>query len=232
MKYIKTDIEYEPKITGSPNGVYAVEIKDKKSFKSQDEKDYFNNFIKENRQDITRLYEDSFVKIDNKMISEIIYFPSYKRTKDIDVVLYCPYQNGFKLLISEKAFEIIRKYKTPILNIIPSKIDSFEKRYFMIGFPMIVNKMIDFEKSRFYDSGIEQEITYDNYENYAEINFNRTALSIHLSKSYDYDIINLQGEGLYFSENLTMELEENRIIGFVRKKSILYNDVENKSPNR
>lgn len=90
MKYFKTDTEFEPKITGSPNGVYAVEIKEKKSFKSKAEKDYFKDFIAKNMKDIQRVCEDNFVKIDNKKISDIIYFPSYKKIKELDVIQYYP----------------------------------------------------------------------------------------------------------------------------------------------
>lgn len=130
---------------------------------------------------------------------------------------------GFHLLISEKTFQIIKKYKTPILNILPSKIDTFAKKYFMIGFPMIENKSIDLKKSTFYDLELKQELTYKNYKDYSEINFSRNPLNIHLTKYYDYDIINLQGEGLYFSDKLTNELEEHGITGLIRKKSILHN---------
>jgi len=35
MKYIEIDVEYEPAITGSPNGIYAVEMKGEKSFRSK-----------------------------------------------------------------------------------------------------------------------------------------------------------------------------------------------------
>ena len=226
MKYIKTDTEYEPKITGSPNGVYAVEIKEKKSFKSKEEKDYFNQFVEKNSEDIKRVCEQNFVKIDNKRISEIIYFPSYKRAKDIDVVKYCPHQMGFQLLVSEKAYEILKKYRTPAYSIIPSKIETFDKKYFMIGFPMIENKTIDLKKSSFYDSKLGKEITYKNYNDYAEINFSRYPLETYLTEFYNYDIINLQAEGMYFSENLITELENSGIIGFVRKKSILYHETE------
>ena len=226
MKYIKIDIEYEPRITGSPNGVYAVEIKERKSFKSKKEEEYFNEFIDKNMEDIKRVCEQNFEIIDNNRISEIIYFPSYKRAKGIDVVKYCPHQMGFQLLVSEKAFEILNKYRTPAYSIIPSKIETFEKKYFMIGFPMIENNSIDLDKSKFYDHDLEKEITYKNYADYAEINFSRYPLETFLLEVYNYDIINLQGEGIYFSENLIIELENNGIIGFVRKKSILYNEIE------
>ncbi|MRX64714.1 hypothetical protein [Maribacter luteus] len=226
MKYIKTDTEYEPKITGSPNGVYSVEIKEKKSFKSKGERNYFNEFVKKNNEDIRRVYEQNFVKIDNKRITEIIYFPSYKKAKNIDVVQYRPFQMGFQLLISEKAYEILKKYRIPAYNIIPSKIETFDKKYFMIGFSMIENKNIDFNKSKFYDFKLEKEIVYKNNNDYAEINFSRYPLETYLKERYNYDIINLQGEGIYFSEDLITALEKNGIIGFVRKKSILYNETE------
>ncbi|MDR1238596.1 MAG: hypothetical protein LBK27_00620 [Treponema sp.] len=38
MKYLEIDTETEPKITGSNNGVYSIEIKDKKSFVNNEEK--------------------------------------------------------------------------------------------------------------------------------------------------------------------------------------------------
>ncbi|MDO7138818.1 hypothetical protein [Algibacter lectus] len=226
MRYIKTETEYEPKITGSPNGVYTVEIKEKKSFISKDEKDYFNEFIDKNSEDIKRVCEQDFVKIDNKRISEIIYFPSYKRAKEIDVVRYCPHQMGFQLLVSEKVYEIFKKHRIPDYNVIPSKIETFEKNYFILGFPMIENRFIDFNKSKFYDFKLQKKITYKNYNDYAELNFSRYPLETYLTENYNYDIINLQAEGMYFSESLLTELENNGIIGFVRKKAILYNETE------
>ena len=133
---------------------------------------------------------------------------------------------GFQILVSEKAYGIIRKYRTPDYSIIPSRIETFDKKYFMIGFPMIEDKTIDLKKSTFYDIELEKEISYESYDAYAEINFSRHPLETYLTEVYDYDIINLQGEGMYFSETLITELEKNEIIGFVRKNSILYNEIK------
>jgi len=226
MKYIEIDVEYEPAITGSPNGIYAVEMKGEKSFRSKKEMVFFNEFIDANMENLQRVCDQNFVAIDEKNISKITYFPSYKRTKDIDVVNYSPHQMGFQFLLSEKAFKIIIKYKTPKLNVIPAKIETFDKKYYMIGFPMIENEMIDFKLSTFYDHDLEKEVTYKNFKDYNQINFSRNALNIHLKKSYNYDIIHLQGEGVYFSKSIIAEIKANELIGFLIRKSMLHNETE------
>ncbi|WP_235299760.1 hypothetical protein [Portibacter marinus] len=222
-RYSKIVAEHEPQITGSPNGVYAVELVDNKSFVTKEEEDIFKLYVSRNHENIQRVCEDSFVNLDNQKISQITYYPAYKSIKEIDVIQYSPYYLGFQLLVSQRLFRILASFNLPNLNKLKSKITNFNSNYFLIGFPMIENKNIDFKRSIFFDYGRNEKKIYKNYQQYSELNFTRIPHEIYLTKQYNYDVINIQGEGLFLSENLIAEIEKHKISGIIEKKSILHN---------
>ncbi|EAN4375929.1 hypothetical protein EG747_22025, partial [Salmonella enterica] len=60
MKYKKIRVSYDTEVTGNVNGVYSVEIKDRLSFKSKEDKKYFEGFFLKNSKDYNRVMIDDF----------------------------------------------------------------------------------------------------------------------------------------------------------------------------
>ncbi|HFW5461109.1 TPA: hypothetical protein ACIBY6_003334, partial [Salmonella enterica subsp. enterica serovar Typhi] len=60
MKYKKIRVSYDTEVTGNVNGVYSVEIKDSLSFKSKEDKKYFEGFFLKNSKDYNRVMIDAF----------------------------------------------------------------------------------------------------------------------------------------------------------------------------
>ncbi|EEB0531255.1 hypothetical protein DKA17_20310, partial [Salmonella enterica subsp. enterica serovar Typhi] len=85
MKYKKIRVSYDTEVTGNVNGVYSVEIKDSLSFKSKEDKKYFEGFFLKNSKDYNRVMIDDFKCIDVNKIQEICFFPVRKKIKEIDM---------------------------------------------------------------------------------------------------------------------------------------------------
>ncbi|EFN3203881.1 hypothetical protein HKE68_003323, partial [Salmonella enterica subsp. enterica serovar Typhi] len=71
MKYKKIRVSYDTEVTGNVNGVYSVEIKDSLSFKSKEDKKYFEGFFLKNSKDYNRVMIDDFKCNDVNKIQEI-----------------------------------------------------------------------------------------------------------------------------------------------------------------
>ena len=220
IKYFLTNSTYENAITGiSKNWLHAVEINKKQSFKNDNEKKYFYDVI-ENAWKIN----NGFCKFDNDKISEITFFPKFKKIKQIDIIRQSPVQIGLNFIISKRTLDILKSFKLPECNIIPVKIDTFCDDYFLIGFSAIEPSTIDFSKSVFSDN--EKNFKFNSFEEWDEINYSKKSpVELFLGNIYGYDIINIRMvDGLYFSEKLVETLEDNKIIGFkINKERLLMN---------
>lgn len=197
MKYIRVKVSRDSKVTGSRSGGAAVEIKERESYKNNDKK-YYNDFFKLNRQNRNRTYLNSFEILDTTNVNKITYFPTEKNIKEIDVISYQPYEIGYLMIINVKVLNIFNQFNLPEYNNLPVKIKNFQENYFLIGLPFIQKAEVDLFKSIFYDLELKQEVKFKSYEKYMEVNLDICAKEIFLRNAYDYDIINLQSEGLFF----------------------------------
>ena len=214
MKFYNIDINLDPKITGRRNGSFAVEIK-KNSFEKDEHKEYFNSFFDSNSNDIKRVRIETFQQFDLKNCPNVIYFPMTKSIKKLDFMYYAPYELGIDFLISEKVADIISAYKLPIHNKIPVKIDTFDEKYFLIGFPVWSSKVLDFQKSTFYyqDRDVFSFSNYEDYENFDSEYGDTTKIDLYLKEKIEYDIISID-EAIFFSEKIVEELKENNATGY------------------
>jgi hypothetical protein len=220
MKYLKITPETDTKITGSPNGVYSVEIK-KNSFASDAERKYFEEFQKAKEKQPSTIYYPDFLTIDSNKISEITYFPSFKRAKEIDVIQYCPNQLGFQLMLSEKLYNMISVCRLPKHNAIRCRIDTFSQCYFLLGFPIISSEAIDFEKSFFLDQINHKIMQFPDHIAYNEANYIGFVKEIHLKTNLPYDLINIKG-GLFLVESIYTEIQNHKFIGLNALNSFLF----------
>lgn len=201
----------EPSIIGVNNGVYQVELNDKKSFLNKEEKKYFESYFNGN---FNSFIIENFKKNDSQKITELLYFP-IKKAKETDFVRFSPNEMGLNFLASQKALNIIEQFLLPDYIKIPAKINGFKNDYYTIGFPIVTNDIINFPKSKFYHRIKKMELDNLSFEDYKKVSgaLVKTLTLELVNTNYKKDILNLQGQGLFFSNLLISKLQENNIIG-------------------
>ena len=118
-------------------------------------------------------------------------------------------------IISERAYEILAKYRLPIHNKIPAKIATFSQDYFLVGFPTLLANTFDFDKSIFYNE--EGKVTFRDVNDYENAAYNRHMAIpslLYLNIQMEYDVIKTR-KGLFFAQSLVEELEKEAITGYV-----------------
>ena len=134
------------------------------------------------------------------------------------------FANHFCLtIISERAYEILAKYRLPIHNKIPAKIATFSQDYFLVGFPTLLANTFDFDKSIFYNE--EGKVTFRDVNDYENAAYNRHMAIpslLYLNIQMEYDVIKTR-KGLFFAQSLVEELEKEAITGYVIENGILEN---------
>lgn len=226
MKYYNIDVETGLNITGSRNGVYSVEIKDKYSFASVEDKNVWKNYSSENRKNKTRILLNNYVPLDNSLLSDsITFFPIGKKIKQLDFMAFGPYEHGLQFLITQRVYEIISKYRLPIHNRIPAKIDTFKQDYYLVGFPLLAKDAYDFEKSTFFDYKNGTPVKFQNVEDYETADYERITASaqrLYLNKKLEYDVIKTT-KGVFFLSEIIKEFEKENITGYRIIEGILEN---------
>ncbi|WP_235657833.1 hypothetical protein [Salmonella enterica] len=109
---------------------------------------------------------------------------------------FCPFKLGLDFLISKKLFDIMNNFNLPPVNKIPTRINTFNTEYFLIGFPMIPQERIDLNKSIFFDTKKRSEFNLKSYdafintdfllnpEKYIQMYFTMLILSVFRGKGY------------------------------------------------
>jgi hypothetical protein len=201
MKFYNVDIETEPKITGSRNGIYSVEIKDKHSFTSIEDKNIWRNYCSENRKNKIRVLLNNYVPLDNSLLNDsITFFPRGKKIEQLDFMAYAPYVQGIQFLVTPRVYAIISKYRLPIHNKILAKIDTFNQNYYLIGFPMLAKDAYNFTKSTFWDYKSGTQVKFKDVEDYETADYERltsSAQKLYLNEKIEYDIIKTT-KGVFF----------------------------------
>lgn len=209
----------EPSVIGVNNGVYQVELDEKKSFLNRDEKKYYESYFNGN---FNSFILENFKTIDNNKITELLYFP-LKKAKETDFVRFSPNEMGLNFLISQNVADIFEKFSITNYVKIPTKVSGFSKSYYAVGFPIVTEKSIDFYNSKFYHIIKKNLFTNLSFEDYKKISGTLVKASeIKLVENRSLsDIVNLQGQGLFFSDALISELNNNDIIGIEVGNTIL-----------
>lgn len=226
MKYYRIDTERDPSITGSKNGVYSVEIKDKYSYLSIEDKKNWENYCSLNRKERNRVMFDSYIPIDDSKIKDyIVFFPVGKKVKLLDFMAFAPFEHGIQFLVSQRIYSIFSKFRLPVHNKVPAKINGFEEPYFLIGFPMLKRDAFDFKHSVFMDYTNGIKVAFGNAQEYETLNMTGAYIvpqKIVLKDKLSLDIIETI-EGTFFSSELIKELEKEKITGYKIKEGILEN---------
>ncbi|ECP2507212.1 hypothetical protein FY562_24100, partial [Salmonella enterica] len=180
---------------------------------SKEDKKYFEGFFLKNSKDYNRVMIDDFKCIDVNKIQEICFFPVRKKIKEIDMIDFCPFKLGLDFLISKKLFDIMNNFNLPPVNKIPTRINTFNTEYFLIGFPMIPQERIDLNKSIFFDTKKRSEFNLKSYDAFINTDFSVKPRKIYPDVFYDVDAIGFQGKGLFFSNRLIDAIQDAGIVG-------------------
>ena len=222
MNYLRIRTENDPKVTGRRNGGCAVE-QNKNSFANKKIEKEFKEFFIANIKNIERTRWGSYAIYEPPQDFGITYFPKTKSVKELDIMNYSEELFDISFLISERAYEILAKYRLPIHNKIPAKIATFSQDYFLVGFPTLLANTFDFDKSIFYNE--EGKVTFRDVNDYENAAYNRHMAIpslLYLNIQMEYDVIKTR-KGLFFAQSLVEELEKEAITGYVIENGILEN---------
>ncbi|GIM57753.1 hypothetical protein [Capnocytophaga canimorsus] len=141
-KYLEIKTDYEPKITGKRDGDSAV----KQKFETKEKEDEFEDFFYDIYENRSKISLENFQIFDIQLDAPITYIPKTKSIKKLDFMSYGRYQFGLDYLVSERVITILEKYKLPaVYHKLPAQIETFEEKYYLIGFPMISDEECDFD---------------------------------------------------------------------------------------
>ena len=222
MNYLRIRTENDPKVTGRRNGGCAVE-QNKNSFTNKKIEKEFKEFFIANIKNIERTRWGSYAIYELPQDFGLTYFPKTKSVKELDIMNYSEELFDISFLISERAYEILAKYRLPIHNKIPAKIATFSQDYFLVGFPTLLANTFDFNKSIFYNK--EGKVTFRDVNDYENAAYNRQMAIpslLYLNIQMEYDVIKTR-KGLFFAQSLVKELEKEAITGYVIENGILEN---------
>lgn len=226
MEYYNIDYDKETKLTGSRNGVYSVEIKDKYSFASLKDKKNWENYCAENRKNWERILFNNYALLDTSLLSSpITFFLVGKRVKQLDFMAHCPYVRGMQFLATQKVYNILSKHRLPLHNKIPAKIDTFNQNYYFIGFPMLEQSAFDFGRSLFFDYSKDKEFVFRTFENYRNADDqvgSYMPVKLILKEKLIYDVIKTV-EGVFFSSKIIEEFKNENVTGYRIREGILEN---------
>lgn len=158
----------------------------------------------------------------------IFQYAFSKRAKLTDLISSVYLNMRCGLLVSERLLEILKKFSLPDHQIIEGTINANGKRvtYYYVHFRCDQNEILDFSKTEFlkYDPWTKttSEVEISSYSDYKEKIRGIGLTTINASKLYlescSLDLYSLiyAWRGIFISERLYKELEENAISGFER----------------
>jgi hypothetical protein len=211
--YKSVSTSSDPKEIGVNNGIYQVELLEKKSFVSNDEKKYYEEYFNGN---VKSFLLDDFKKIKKDKLSLLTYYP-LKKAKETDFISFSPNEMGLNFIVSERVMDIFESFNLYEYIKIPTKIEGFKSKFYTIGFPMIEIEKIDFNKSVFIDWKNNENILINSLNEFMHQKFETRALKtqkLFLKEKLNSVILYIQSEGLFFSNKLIEKLENENVTGF------------------
>lgn len=227
--YKKVEISREPKVTGIRDGSFQVESKWIKSFRNKEERKYYC--------DVLNAFYDQYrfdrfpIRIDTEQLHlPITFYADKKSVKETDFVAFAFYVRAIQLMVSEVTLHHIKSFHLPSTielecRIFSKKPETFQGKYFLLGFPYIDNHLVDYAKSSFdylhpamgcigewreMPSVISQEEYFDfKFRDESGVPTLTRPKHIVLKGNDEFDVINTRFHGLFFSQNLIDELQES-----------------------
>ena len=207
MEYYKIEKDYSPHITGKRDGGYAVEIRDKTSFCSDLDKklwkDFFTQDIKNGKE---RCSWGAYAIFDSQLLNAPFrLYLTGRRVKQLDFMTFAPYVRALQFLVSDN-------------------IDTFEQKYYLLGFPTVGFDYYNFSKCTFYNYISGKQETFESKDIYSQlfINGRVETILIKLNTKFEVDIINVLG-ATFFSSDIIEIFEREKITGYIKCKERLEN---------
>lgn len=222
MKYYKISISCEPSIIGINDAGAQVEIltkPEKHSFINENERQYYNNFVEENKKELSRAYIDNFALIEPSKIQMIHASKTRKKVKEVDIMNYRIYVRGFDFVISQRFLDAIEKHKLSDFNKIKVVVEGFDTVYYLVGFPIVSPQRFDFVKSVFYDAFSNKKKVFKNYEAYDNYDGFLDPKKVVLNGVFECHILSIP-DGVFFSEKLVNEIEKMDLKAFEVNRNI------------
>ena len=221
-RYFRVCPSIESSVTGIMDGVTnQVEIRLKKtqcSFANTADKNYLMEYCRHLWEGRFNTGIQDFPIIDVSKLEQIVYYKTKKRVKETDFISNMT-DNSFGMLdfiVSKETKNVIEQFKLPLHSEIQVSIPEFStaKSYYLLAFPCIPFKQIDYTKSIIIDSMSRERLIFNSFEKYKNREHKFTEMDqIFLAKKYDFDILKVSTVGLFFSERLINYLKEAKITG-------------------
>ena len=222
MKYYKIEDESNPQITGT-RVTYSVEIKDRHSFESNEVKNIWRDYFDGNIDDWSRTRPETFVQLDASLVAnKVKYFPIGKKVKQLDIVNDCPHLNGIQLLVNQRTYDIISRFRLSIHNKIPVRIDTFDDQYYLFGVPSHRQNDYDYSQSVFVYESTGKDVIFKNVDGFNSAKEIPDCKEVKLLQYIESDII-CAGPDLFVSEVLLNELKKEGVVGYEVTEVILNN---------
>ena len=222
MRYYKIESENNPQITGT-RIMYSVEIKDRHSFESNEVKKIWDDYFDGNRGDWSRTRPETFIPLDASLVAnKVKYFPVGKKVKQLDIVNHCPYLEGAQLLVNQRTYDIISKFRLSIHNKIPVRIDTFDDQYYLFGVPLHRKEDYDYSQSVFIDESTGEDTVFENVDGFNNAEEIPDCKIAKLLQHVESDIIYVFTD-LFVSEALLNELKKEGVVGYEVGEVILDN---------
>ncbi len=223
MKYYQISRSAEPNIIGIKTGTSQVELDEDAIEKNQNYKD-FKSFFNGHNQDFWHLQSQALT-----LNPPILKGKMRKNAKITDIMEYGPVFSFLYNLVSEKYFEIVKKFNVDKCKVFDFDIENISQKYYLMFTQYLVLEEIDFAKS-IITTGYKQlnNIKYHPIKNKKEfIEFKElepisSFEKLSIPKKYaDRDIISIQTiSKQFYSEQLIDALLKENITGL----HILYKD--------
>ena len=148
MKYRQATTSSEPKIIGVNNGVYQLELNEKKLEKHKGF-DLINHLFLESRKRDIEAFNNS---VKNLNLDIIFEFKKLKNAKITDVIGFSPFFFSCSYIISQRFVECLNQVevKQSEFKLFPVSIKNIEEIFYLLFIPMIPHEQINFVNSITY----------------------------------------------------------------------------------
>ena len=212
MVYYNIKTSWDPKIIGVKNGIYQVELLEKKYTK-----EYLVQFNK---------YFHSELLLDNSLppFDIVFHFQKLKLARLTDVISFSPYLNYCHFILNDKAIRCLERFNVQNYHLLPVVIydehgKETDTNYKMFFCKLMDWNIIDFKNTVFSTGGYGnfeiQYHTFINYEDYKKFNKITKVTKLGLNKEFDnsLDFFCTRLGGIFISNALKNEFLENNITG-------------------
>lgn len=218
--YTLISMDAEPKVIGVQNGVYQVEL---------DEKRYSKKDLKE-LMDMLVIYPPSSTDVAPDLLWPL-HFKKLKSAKLTSFMGYCPYFSHCPFLIDQKVVDILKEFKIQNHRLYPIHLydqgqEITATKYYLLFMVFLDWDLVDYPKTVFYRGGYGdvpkvkyQFNTREEWYNSDDEGFLELE-KLQLNHAFDseLDFFQVRSMGIFISNRLKRAFQENGVTGLVYSK--------------